>query len=182
MSAAAFESELRSLLGDGAVMLLDIFNAKNIRELRDAMPHCVRDTSWITDLESVFNRLVERGVTNIVFDPSLMRGFDYYTGIVFEIFDTSPENNRSLFGGGRYDNLLELFSDDRVPAVGFGMGDVTIRDFLETHGLLPELSSTTSIMVCVVDEASQHGAQILAGTLREGGINVAVYEGGKKDW
>jgi histidyl-tRNA synthetase len=75
------------------------------------------------------------GINNIVFDPSIVRGFDYYTGMVFEVFDTSPENNRSLFGGGRYDNLLELFGVDPVPTVGFGMGDVTIRDFLETHNL-----------------------------------------------
>ncbi len=76
-----------------------------------------------------------KGINNIVFDPSIVRGFDYYTGMVFEVFDTSPENNRSLFGGGRYDNLLELFGVDPVPTVGFGMGDVTMRDFLETHGL-----------------------------------------------
>lgn len=74
---------------------------------------------------------------NIVYDPVLTRGFDYYTGMVFEVFDTSPENNRSLFGGGRYDNLLEIFGVEPVPTVGFGMGDVTIRDFLETHKLGP---------------------------------------------
>ena len=68
-------------------------------------------------------------------DSSLMRGFDYYTGMVFEVFDRDPENRRSLFGGGRYDNLLEIFGVEPVPTVGFGMGDVTMRDFLETHGL-----------------------------------------------
>jgi histidyl-tRNA synthetase len=69
------------------------------------------------------------------FSPTLTRGFDYYTGVVFEVFDTNPENRRSLFGGGRYDNLLEMFGVEPVPTVGFGMGDVTIRDFLETHNL-----------------------------------------------
>lgn len=72
---------------------------------------------------------------NIKFDQSITRGFDYYTGMVFEVFDTHPDNRRSLFGGGRYDNLLELFGVEPVPTVGFGMGDVTIRDFLETHNL-----------------------------------------------
>ena len=72
---------------------------------------------------------------NISFNPYLARGFDYYTGMIFEVFDTHEDNRRSLFGGGRYDNLLELFGVDPVPTVGFGMGDVTIRDFLETHGL-----------------------------------------------
>jgi histidyl-tRNA synthetase len=71
----------------------------------------------------------------VVVKHTLVRGFDYYTGMVFEVFDTNPENKRSLFGGGRYDNLLEMFGVEPVPTVGFGMGDVTIRDFLETHKL-----------------------------------------------
>jgi histidyl-tRNA synthetase len=75
------------------------------------------------------------GMNNVEFDPSIVRGFDYYTGMVFEVFDTNPENRRSLFGGGRYDNLLEIFGEEPVPTVGFGMGDITIRDFLETHNL-----------------------------------------------
>jgi len=72
---------------------------------------------------------------NVKFDANIVRGFDYYTGMVFEVFDTNPENRRSLFGGGRYDNLLEIFGVEPVPCVGFGMGDITIRDFLETHNL-----------------------------------------------
>lgn len=80
-------------------------------------------------------KLSEKGIKNVKIDPSIMRGFDYYTGMVFEVFDTNPENSRSLFGGGRYDNLLEMFGVEPLPTVGFGMGDVTIRDFLETHNL-----------------------------------------------
>lgn len=87
-----------------------------------------------TEIAKLVQELKSKNI-NIVLDPTIMRGFDYYTGMVFEVFDTSPENNRSLFGGGRYDNLLELFGVDPVPTVGFGMGDVTIRDFLETHSL-----------------------------------------------
>jgi len=74
-------------------------------------------------------------VPNLVFDPTLARGQTYYTGVVFEIFDISKENGRALAGGGRYDNLLEMFDVEPIPAVGFGMGDITLRDFLETHGL-----------------------------------------------
>ena len=87
------------------------------------------------DIATIRKTLSERGVTNTVFDAEIVRGFDYYTGMVFEVFDTNPENRRSIFGGGRYDNLLEMFGVDPVPTVGFGMGDVTIRDFLETHKL-----------------------------------------------
>lgn len=76
---------------------------------------------------------------NIVFDPELARGQTYYTGMVFEIFDTNKDNPRAICGGGRYDNLLELFDVEPVPAVGFGWGDITMRDFLETHDLLPKI-------------------------------------------
>lgn len=74
---------------------------------------------------------------NIVFDPSLARGQSYYTGMIFEIFDTNSENTRALAGGGRYDNLLELFDVEPAPAAGFGMGDIALKDFLETHKLKP---------------------------------------------
>jgi histidyl-tRNA synthetase len=86
-------------------------------------------------IQNILNALKEKGITNAIFEPTITRGFDYYTGMVFEVFDTDPANNRSLFGGGRYDNLLEIFGVEPVPTVGFGMGDITIRDFLETHNL-----------------------------------------------
>ena len=84
-------------------------------------------------------------------DRTLARGQAYYTGVVFEFFDTDPKNPRSLLGGGRYDNLLEIFGGELVPAVGFGMGDVTIRDFLETHNLLPSYKPTTNLCIIPTD-------------------------------
>lgn len=89
----------------------------------------------INDLEDIKNKLGELGIKNTKVDESLARGQTYYTGIVFEFFDTDPENNRSICGGGRYDNLLEMFGVEPLPTVGFGMGDITMRDFLETHNL-----------------------------------------------
>jgi histidyl-tRNA synthetase len=82
--------------------------------------------------------LSEAGIKNTKIDETLARGQAYYTGIVFEFFDTNPTNPRSICGGGRYDNLLELFDTESVPAVGFGWGDITTRDFLETYNLLPK--------------------------------------------
>jgi len=93
-----------------------------------------KDLTPSKDIEELISKLKNAGIKG-VFNSSLTRGFDYYTGIVFEVFDTNPENKRSLFGGGRYDNLLEMFGVEPLPTVGFGMGDVTIRDFLETHKL-----------------------------------------------
>ena len=132
------------------------------------------------DLDDVIGALKERGITNVVFDPYLMRGFDYYTGIIFEVFDKSGDNNRSLFGGGRYDRLLEIFGEKKIPAMGFGMGDVTIGDVLTTYNLLPEYVSTTHLYICTVDQDSFRSANDLAKTLRESNINVIVDMSGKK--
>jgi histidyl-tRNA synthetase len=101
----------------------DYQEAMAFTEIRDAKQ----------ELDQVLEELAKRGIKNATYDETLIRGFDYYTGIVFEVFDTNPENNRSLFGGGRFDELLALFGNDKVPATGFGMGDVTIKDFLETR-------------------------------------------------
>lgn len=89
-------------------------------------------------VEALVETLAKRGVGNAVFDASITRGFDYYTGMVFEVYDTDPANPRALFGGGRYDGLVALFGGDPIPAVGFGMGDVRLADFLETHGRMPQ--------------------------------------------
>lgn len=119
--------------------------------------------------------LVKRGVTNAVFDPTLTRGFDYYTGIVFEIFDTNPANPRSLFGGGRFDRLVALFGGDPIPAIGFGMGDVTLADFLETHGLTPKTDGNRAQLYLGTPTPSDiPGAQAFAETLRKQGGRVFV--------
>lgn len=119
-------------------------------------------------------------ITNVRIDRSLVRGFTYYTGMVFEVFDTNPENRRSLFGGGRYDNLIGELADAKVPAVGFGMGDVTLRDFLDTHGLIPTLPSPTVVMLCLLSIDLFNDAVSVANVLRTKGINVAIDMSGRK--
>ena len=118
--------------------------------------------------------LQELGITNIVFDKSLSRGFDYYTGTIFEIFDTSPKNNRSLIGGGRYDNLTSLFSDEPISGIGFGVGDVTMRDFLETHNLLPDLNKTTAPTLTIIPTETELNleAQKIAQAFRKHNIKT----------
>ncbi|HEY7597148.1 MAG TPA: ATP phosphoribosyltransferase regulatory subunit, partial [Actinophytocola sp.] len=107
------------------------------RAVLDELPAEVKEQSKLVEvMHTAAGELVR-------FDPLIVRGFDYYTSTVFEVFDTHPDNRRSLFGGGRYDNLIELYSAQRIPAFGFGMGDVTLFDFLGTHGLLPEPRNET---------------------------------------
>jgi histidyl-tRNA synthetase len=117
--------------------------------------------------------LQELGIGNVVLDRSLARGFDYYTGTVFEIFDTNPENNRSMMGGGRYDNLTALFGGEPISGIGFGFGDVTLRNFLESHNLLTANLTAPTMMVIPTGVNLNLEAQKIAKRFREAGISVA---------
>lgn len=120
------------------------------------------------------------GVRNMVVDTEITRGFDYYTGMVFEVFDTSEENRRALCGGGRYDSLLSTFGGQSIPAVGFAMGDVIARDFLETHNLLPSYSPATELSLCVLDQSAYGHAVKLAQELRREDIAVSINFSGRR--
>ena len=131
-------------------------------------------------IDGLIASFATRGMNNVTFDSSIVRGFDYYTGIVFEIYDTNPENTRSMFGGGRYDNLVSLFGGESIPAVGFGMGDVTLLDFLSTHDYLPKTQSAPTLYLGTPGESDINVAQEFATTLREqGNISVIVHTAGK---
>lgn len=125
-------------------------------------------------VDNILANFKKLGMTNVRFDSTLARGFDYYTGIVFEIYDTNPENRRALFGGGRYDDLTSLFGGDKIPAVGFGMGDVTIRDFLGTRNLLPKVKAPADYYICVMSTTEASFAEKTAENLRSKGFRVAV--------
>jgi histidyl-tRNA synthetase len=131
-------------------------------------------TSEVKKLTDRISTLKERGVGNVVFDPGITRGFDYYTGMIFEVFDTNLANPRSLFGGGRFDKLVTLFGGDPIPAVGFALGDVTLADFLETHGLVPSVSSETQLYLGTPSDSDIASAQAFATDLRKAGMRVFV--------
>ena len=109
----------------------------------------------------------------MLFDPTLVRGFDYYTGFIFEIYDCNPRNHRALLGGGRYDRLLELLGAEAMPAVGFGMGDVTLEHFLRDHGHIPqELEAPQGVFLVLMKEELRADCLRLAQELRSQGIPV----------
>ena len=159
-----------------AKKLIEVLKIKMITEL----PKDLQQLPSVQNLTKIIESLQAQGIRNVQFDISLMRGFDYYTDIVFEVNDTNPENNRSMFGGGRYDGLVGQFGVDPVPTVGFGMGDVTFKDFLETNKLIPDLASDIEVRLLLRDDISSAEAQKPAQELREMGVNVAVDFSGRK--
>lgn len=126
-------------------------------------------------IQTLFADLKTIGLDDIVyFDPSVVRGFDYYTGFIFEIFDTSPQNKRSLYGGGRYDNLIGLFSNEELSGIGFGLGDVTLQNFLTAHDLLPNFANDSTVYIPLLDESSFAENHNFARELRKEKIAVEV--------
>lgn len=111
----------------------------------------------------------------LTYDPTIVRGLDYYTGIVFEIFDKHPDNRRALSGGGAYANLLQIFNEDQLSGVGFGLGEVTLKDFLEVHNLLPNLDNPTNDLLITFQENDGLDASLkLARALRKQDLKVVT--------
>lgn len=160
---------------EGLKKIGKLFAAKSMGDL----PKQILDSNAIREVQMLFTLLREHGVKSVTFDIGLMRGLDYYTDIVFEVFDTNPQNARSLFGGGRYDGLVGLFGVEPVPTVGYAIGDVTFGDFLLTHKLIPTLHTNTEVYVVVLGDALK-GAQKLAARLRDEGVNTELDITGRK--
>ena len=152
----------------GLPKLAELISMKSL----DVLPESMLDIPSVVEIRRVMRTLSEKGITNVEFDITLMRGLDYYTGTVFEFFDNSPENNRALFGGGRYDGLVGLFGVEPTPTVGVGMGATTMQQFLEVHNLLPKVRTKTDVYVIAIDEKALKGADQLVRKLREAHVKV----------
>lgn len=155
--------------------LLSVVSAASLEEL----PVEALKRPAAAELRALVKGLKSRGLSNVRFDGALMRGFDYYTGVIFEVFDADPSNSRSMLGGGRYDGLVGLFGVAPVPTVGFGWGDVTLANFLGTHRLLPTLPPETDVYVALIGGAAEEAQKPVA-DLRAKGLNVAVDLSGRK--
>lgn len=164
-----------SMAAEGLQKISALLLAKSMAEL----PKEIRDSNTVKEVQELFTQLERAGVKNAMFDITLMRGLDYYTGTVFEVYDNDPENNRSLFGGGRYDGLVGLFGAEPLSAVGMAPGLTMTEIFLRSHQLLPDFNSTTEVYIVVLGD-SLKGAMHLADTLRSEGVNTELDITGRK--
>jgi len=180
MDKSEFEKGIKEFMPERSQEFLEILKSRNFAEFVSYLPQTDTEHEGIAEVRELLGKLEELGVENAVFRQDLMRGFDYYTGTVFEVFDKGPKNNRAVFGGGRYDELLSIFGKDVVPAVGFGMGDVVIRDILETYDLLPVPAPASQLHLAILDDHSVGFAEELAEKLRDAGRKVTVGYSGKR--
>jgi len=128
-------------------------------------------------LSKIIESAIALGVPEsaIVFDPTLARGLDYYTGLIFEgIIPEYPVG--SVGGGGRYDNLIKDLSGVNAPAVGFGLGFDRTYEALEKLSLFPALPVGPRVVVCYFEETKKD-ALLLTTKLRSSGVATAPYMG-----
>ncbi len=126
------------------------------------------------ELDGIVGNLQARGLGDFVrIDYRVIRGLAYYTGVVFEAFDRKGEF-RAIAGGGRYDNLIKLISGGKAdsPALGFGMGDVVLLEFLTARGLLPKFESHIDAYCLIEDETLREASLDLVQHLRDHGFAV----------
>lgn len=154
----AFDEQLAGLVEHPEIVKSYLENGETSAEIDDLLARC------------------EKLGINVKFVPTIARGFDYYTDIVFEAFDLDPTNNRSICGGGRYDSLVGLFGVEPLPTIGFGFGDVSLSEFLKGHNLIPDLPPETDLYVALAGEVD---AADVTSKLREN-LNVAVDFSGRK--
>ena len=175
-----FNEYLKDLgLNDEQVVKLNSFFEMPLAEMTALCP----ESQGAQELNKLFELIDAAGMSEICrFDFGIIRGFDYYTGTVFEVYDTDINNNRAMFGGGRYDNLINLFVDKaNVSGIGFGFGDVTLENFLVSHNLVPELNyGMPRVLVTRFPEIPYGEYLKLAEELRTSDISVSVYTDDKK--
>ena len=128
------------------------------------------------ELVAFFGAVADLGAGDYFdYEPSIIRGLDYYTGTVMEARDRDGEF-RAIFGGGRYDNLVGDVGGDRLPGVGFAMGDVVIGLVLSKYGKLPALrTSPTQVLIASFDASLFCAARRLAAQWRAEGLRVELY-------
>lgn len=169
------DSEIAALLKGGGAADCDVekvFALGRISSIRDAVEALGRETASTRRLAEFFDILKLYGIDDMVkFDMSVVRGLGYYTGIVFEAFDTE-HTLRAIFGGGRYDNLLQDIGGEAMTAVGLGFGDVVITEFLSALQSRPALKRPNCMAVGFMEDAQRNAAIAASEFFRKQGADV----------
>ncbi|HET6762818.1 MAG TPA: histidine--tRNA ligase [Longimicrobiaceae bacterium] len=157
---------------EAAGAVVDIFRHRDLEAVREAYGASEEVAAELARMAECFELLEAMGLRDYVrFDLTIVRGLAYYTGIVFELFDTRGEL-RAICGGGRYDDLLKRVGGTDLPALGFGMGDVVLRELLSDRGLLPSTKHSVDYYLIAVAPEQKPAVLGLAHRLRGAGHSV----------
>jgi histidyl-tRNA synthetase len=142
-----FEQMLAEQVPDKETLakILAFMKTDSLPELGELIKDESEESAAFKEIQEVLNTLQIMGVGDFcLYDPSIVRGLAYYTGIVFEVHDAIGDL-RAICGGGRYDNLLRDFGGPSISATGMGMGDCVLEILLRNKGLLDKLLPSQKI-------------------------------------
>lgn len=152
--------------------VLAIFERSDFEAVRETYGGVEGIAEQVDRMAALLTSIEAMGLGSFVrFDLGIVRGLAYYTGMVFEIFDARGEL-RAIAGGGRYDELLRVVSGTDLPALGFGMGDVVLRELLTDRGLLPDTAHGVDYYVIGVTPEQRPDVLRIVHQLREAGHSV----------
>jgi histidyl-tRNA synthetase len=136
----------------------------------------------IAELQEIAGYLdaVELSEEQAIIDPTLARGLDYYTGPVFEACLPDAPRFGSIFGGGRYDDLVKRFTGEDIPATGASVGIDRLLAALDSLGLIPDIQCTARVLVTVMDPERKGDYLRMAQELRHAGIPTELYTGAER--
>jgi histidyl-tRNA synthetase len=153
--------------------------AQILDQLAERLKGITRAEEGISELRDLFRYLKALGVPDGVYrlNFAMVRGLEYYTGPIFETTVEKPKAMPSITGGGRYDNLMGMFSPTSYPATGTSLGIERIIDVMDELDMFPpELrSTTTEVLVTIFNEDTVEESLRVAGALRDEGINTTLY-------
>ena len=158
------DAEIAAMLKDGGLSEADVAATFKIMDLKSY--------EGCDELKELFRLAEIAGFADALqFDISVIRGLSYYTGIVFECFDTAGEF-RAIFGGGRYDNLLTTIGGDPATAVGLGFGDVVVTELLKSRLGADAAKAKKGVAVGFMFPEQREAALRFATKLRASGESV----------
>lgn len=172
--------KLQKIGEDGVIEeLVATNNAKDESEAKNILQSIMeqKPTEYISQILAAVKEISNQEVT-VTFSPTLARGLDYYTGIIIEV-ETPEYSNGSLGGGGRYDNLIGMFGNKDIPAVGFAFGFDRMLDAMEDLHLFPVdvQSSSTKVLITVFNEEYKTNSLEISKQLKEKEIASEIYLG-----
>lgn len=161
------------LKNDQIDKILKFIKASDLNDLIDKIPE-LKNTFGFNFLQNIIKQLEKINYSQYVeFDSSVIRGLDYYDGLVFELFDKHPDNNRAMFGGGRYNGLANIFGVNDFPAVGFAPGDETFKLFLQSWNILPTNNLKEDVyFLPLLDEKLKDDIFLLSQKMRQKGYKI----------
>jgi histidyl-tRNA synthetase len=166
----------RGISEEQAISILDLLDIKELKVLKEKLSKSETGLEGVEELEAVYAFLDGLELKNdLIFDPSLARGLNYYTGCIFEV-KAKEGNLGSVGGGGRYAELTEVFGMSGMSGVGVSFGAERVYDLMVEQNLFPDdLNAVIDILFVAFDEKTHKHAFKLVTHLRQSGLKADVY-------